>query len=90
MTDEAKRKLIRVLSRFDRASSRQARGGSGTGAAGRMDDWAEYESHQGDIEDELSRLSGKELDRELRRQILFTLPVALFILIVLAAVIWAI
>lgn len=46
-----------------------------------------YDKYDG--EDEISRMTGKALDRELRRQLLYTLPVVLFLLFLLAVLIWA-
>lgn len=86
MKDTAKRKLIRFLNGFDRTSAK-ALPAKGWNAKTVSRDEAAWRR---EAKDELDRLSGKALSRELMRQILYTLPVALFLLAVLAAAVWVI
>ncbi len=83
MTDEKKRAIIRALSKFDHLQSKSSRGGEG---------WRPTDLVYDDPkpEDTLETMTGDELSRELRRQLLATIPVALLIIIVVAAVIFAI
>ena len=86
MTDETKRKLIRFLNSADRVSAKSlpARGWNQKTVTRDEPAWREQ------AEDELARMSGKELDRELTRQLLYTLPIALFLLAVLFFAGWII
>lgn len=80
MKDETKRKLIRFLNAFDRLHAKRSRNKGWNPSTLMYDEYDEA--------GELDRMSGKELSRELLRQILYTLPVALFLLFLLAAVVW--
>ena len=81
MTDDRKRKLIRVLSNADHLQSKSSRGGAGWRPTSLVYDDPDYK-------EELSRLSGKELDHELRRQIIYTIAWLLMMLVVLGIVVY--
>ena len=81
MSDEYKRNLIRILSKADHLQSKSSRGGAGWRPTDLVYDDPDYK-------DELSRLSGKELDHELRRQIIYTIPWLLMFLVVLGVVVY--
>lgn len=81
MTDEDKKKLIRTLSKADHLQSKSSRGGAGWRPTNLVYDDPDYK-------DELSRLSGEELNHELRRQILYTIPWLLMMLVVLGIVVY--
>ncbi len=76
MTDDSKKKLIRILSKADHLQSKSSRGGVGWRPTNLVYD-------EPDPADELSRLTGEDLDRELRRQILYTIPWLLELLLIL-------
>lgn len=80
MKDESKRRLVRLLNGFDRTSAKAlpAKGWNQKTVTRDEPAWRE------EAEDELAHMSGKDLSRELRRQILYTLPVALFLLVIRA------
>ena len=79
MTDEQKRRLIRSLSKADLLQSKSSRGGTG---------WrpTELVYDNPDPADELAKLTGRELNRELKRQILSTIPVLLILIVCLGFV----
>ena len=86
MKDETKRKIIHFLNRFDSPTGKPIRT-SGWGSKNRCIWFAPtYNKH--DDEGELRELTGKELNRELRTQILFTLPIFLFYVFLVFVFVW--
>lgn len=81
MKDQTKRKLIRFFDRTDHVSGKAARYKGWSPKLGPYDESGQKRYYDA----ELDRLSGRELDRELLRQLLYTLPVALFLLLILVA-----
>lgn len=81
MSDEYKRKLIRILSKADHLQSKSSRGGAGWRPTNLVYDDPDYK-------DELACLSGKELDHELLRQIIYTILWLLMLLVVLGVVVY--
>ena len=84
MKDETKRKIIRLLGGTDRLMSKGNRNQGWNDTSVMYDEKKQKEA----IGEELDGLSGEELDRELRRQILVTLPTALFFLALAVLVVW--
>ena len=84
MKDASKRRLIRFMNGFDRTSAKSlpAKGWNQKTITRDEPAWQEQAN------DELDRMSGQELRRELLRQILYTLPVALFLLAVIVFAVW--
>lgn len=82
MTDDSKKKPIRILSKADHLQSKSSRGGVGWRPTNLVCD-------EPDPTDELSRLTGEDLDRELRRQILYTIPWLLELLFILGLAVFA-
>ena len=84
MSDNAKRRIIRFLNSFDRVSAKSlpAKGWNANTITRDESAWRR------EAQDELERMNGKELNRELRQQILYSLPSALFLLLLLAAIVW--
>ena len=80
MKDGTKRRIIHLLNRFDVLTGKSKRG-RGWNPTNLM-----YDKH--DDADELGNMTGKALDRELRRQVLFALPVLLFLFLLIVAVIF--
>lgn len=80
MKDETKRKLIHFLNRFD----------SLTGRSRRTKGWNSTKLMYDKYDDavELREMTGKELNRELRTQLLLALPIFLFYILVIGAAIW--
>ena len=79
MTDTTKRKIIHLCNRFDVLTGKPIRN-RGWNPTNLM-----YDKH--DDSDELENMTGKELDRELRFQVLTTLPMILTLLFLIAAII---
>jgi len=79
MTDERKLKLIRILSETERRSRRNIRG-----KAGRM-----YHDPYFLASDREEPLTRDEIDRELKRQIAYTIPWLIMCLLVLGIVLIA-
>lgn len=79
MSDEYKRKLIRILSKADHPQSKSSRGGAGWRPTNLVYD-------DPDPADELSNLTGIDLDCELRQQIIYTVPWLLMLLVILGVV----
>ena len=75
--------MIRLLSKADHLQAKSSRGGAGWRPTNLM-----YDSP--DPADELSQLEGEALGRELRRQILVTLPWILMVLAVIGICAWGI
>lgn len=86
MSDAAKRKIIRFLNGFDRVSAKAAPNKGWNARTVTRDEPA----WRRETEDELDRMSGKDLTRELLRQLIYTLPVALFLVAVVALAVWAV
>ena len=86
MSDDSKRKILRFLNGFDRVSAKSlpAKGWNRNTVTRDESAWRRQ------AEDELDRMSGSDLDRELLRQLLYTLPVALFLLAVVGFALWVI
>lgn len=79
MNDDTKRKIIRFLNSFDRVSSKATPNKGWNAKTVTRDEPA----WRREASDELDHMSGQELDRELRRQLAYTVPVALFLGLVL-------
>lgn len=84
MKDESKRWLIRFLNKADSYQAKALPGKGWDDETNTRDEGA----WRRQADDDLSALSGKDLNRELRRQILVSLPIALFLLAMIAALIW--
>ena len=80
MTDGTKRGIIRFLNRFDALTGKSKRG-RGWNPTNLM-----YDKH--DVGGALENMSGQALDRELRWQVLSALPVLVFLLLLIAAVVY--
>lgn len=76
MKDAAKRKLIRFLNGYDRLMSKGSRN-QGWNPTNVMYDERKQKKI---ISDELDELTGKDLNHELWRQLIYTLPVVLYLL----------
>ena len=80
MNDATKRKIIHLLNSFDGLTGKSKRG-KGWNPTNLLYD-------KFDDSAELEELTGKELDRELRWQVLSALPVLLFLLLLVAAIVY--